>query len=200
MALEQEIKFIVSDFSLIRQKLQAIAIRPVKKVFEVNHIFDTPERSLRQKGVLMRLRQDDVVLLTLKRDSADFSSDQFKTREETETIVGSFSDTQAILEVLGYICVLQYEKFRESWIVNGCLVCLDILPFGFFVEIEGVPEAIQECIKVLALDIDRGITKSYYILNEEYRHNHGLPKSESFVFSPKRRHELLGSIQTTGKP
>lgn len=194
MFLEQEIKFPVSDFLQIRQKLQGVAAKPVKTVFEVNHIFDTSERSLGQAGVLLRLRQDGATLLTLKRKPVAASSGQFKVREEIETVVESFSATKSILEGLGFISVFQYEKLRETCMLNGCWICLDILPFGHFLEIEGESEGIMNCLMALGLDIARGSVKSYYDLNQEYRQGHGLPKNESFVFTPKEKAQLMGMV------
>ena len=47
-----------------------------------------------------------------------------------------------LLEALGFERMMSFEKHRDSWEVEGCLVELDTMPhFGKFLEIEGPSEA-----------------------------------------------------------
>ena len=64
-----------------------------------------------------------------------------KSREEVELTVTDPADAALLLEKLGYVKVLTFEKRRQSWQLGGCKVELDELPLlGSFVEVEGPGE------------------------------------------------------------
>jgi len=92
---------------------------------------------------------------------------------------------QAVLQTLGCEVAFAYEKWREEWKFGGCHICLDQLPFGDFVEIEGPPESIFAAARVLGLDSRHSSTENYHQLNREYRAAEGLPEDDNFVFPPK---------------
>jgi adenylate cyclase class 2 len=69
-------------------------------------------------------------------------------------------------------------------------VCLDRLPFGRFVEIEGEREAIFRTARELGLDLDSATTETYHALNRQAREQDGGKPSESFVFDPEQRARL----------
>ncbi|MGM0423734.1 MAG: class IV adenylate cyclase [Thermodesulfobacteriota bacterium] len=191
MALEVELKFQVQDFQRIRDKLQKAKASYLDRYFEQNLVLDTGSKELRQKDMLLRLRKSRRSVLCLKRRPRSWEPWQegFKVYQEHETELQDPEQMQAILENLGYTPAFRYEKVREKWSLEDCLVCLDLLPFGHFVELEG--ERIRECCRLLGLDPDAGSTKTYHELHLEYRQAQGWAAEDSFVFPEAKRKQLI---------
>jgi adenylate cyclase class 2 len=116
-----------------------------------------------------------------------------KVWEEYETQIEDVQNMRAILEGLGYFVAFQYEKYRDRWTFHSCEICLDVLPFGQFVEIEGNENTIYKSARLLGLDIREALTKSYYELNQDYRKARGLCAEDSFVFDTVKRSQLIES-------
>lgn len=186
MPAETELKFPAADLVRVRQRLQNHGAEFLCRHFERNLVFDTPERELRQKGVLLRLREADGALLTLKRPPDSEGPAGFKVLEELETGVQDFQAMRQVLEALGYEAAFAYEKLREEWRLEQCLVCLDRLPFGDCVELEAEPQAMEACAPLLGLELEQGSTATYHELHCEYREAAGLAPDENFVFAGRR--------------
>ncbi len=196
MSLEIEVKFPVSDFAPLRARLQGAGAIFLSRVFERNLVLDGPDGGLRAQGALLRLRQDVRARLTLKLPSLDGPAG-FKTREEIETTVGDFETAAAIFGHLGYVESLRYEKMRETWRYADALVCLDELPYGLFMEIEGEPDSIVMAAAALGLRMETASTASYLDLYHAHLDAKGLERSDSFVFSPERGARLRALCAAT---
>ncbi|MFW6414967.1 MAG: class IV adenylate cyclase [Thermodesulfobacteriota bacterium] len=196
MALEKELKFPCKDFSRVRQRLSREKAVFLDSYFECNQVFDTPDRGLKQKDILLRLREGNNNVLCLKRSPGEDYPPDIKVWEEFETDLQSPEQMRSILYALGYVIAFCYDKIREKWSLRGCKVCLDLVPFDQFVEIEGEIEEIELCAALLGLDMQTASTKTYQQLNREYRLKNGLPESDSFVFQEPERSKLIekGSI------
>lgn len=193
MSLEIEVKYLEADHKTLRGTLRKLGAQRVGRWFEANAVFDDPRRSLKATGTLLRLREKPGgAVLTLKRATPRASATA-KIYEEHETVVADAAAAAAILAGLGYAPVLRYEKIREKWTLLGCEVCLDTLPFGPFVEIEGGEDAIRACAEALELPAGNASTATYHDLNLLYRAKSGLPPSETFVFSEAERAELMAA-------
>lgn len=190
MGLEIEVKFPVADFSGLRSALQRKGALFLNRLFERNVVFDSPDGALRARGALLRLRRDDASRLTLKLPNPGGGHEGFKVRREIETTVGDFEQTASIFSLLGYNESLRYEKLRETWRHCDALVCLDELPFGLFVEIEGTPDSIAYTAGDVGLDMEDASTASYHDLYLAHLDAHGLPRQDSFVFPPEERSRL----------
>jgi adenylate cyclase class IV len=70
---------------------------------------------------------------------------------------------EQILQRIGFVRVLRFEKRRETWTLEGCEVALDELPrLGRFVEIEGPSDAaVMQVRQKLALEEAPLLTSSY---------------------------------------
>lgn len=198
MALEIEIKFLHADHDALRRRLAELAARRLSRYFESNMVFDDAARSLKAQGTLLRLREKPGRhVLTLKRSAADAAaggSALAKVYHEHETEVQDAQATRDILAGLGYAPVLRYEKVREKWAFLGCEVCLDLLPFGQFAEIEGDEEAISSCALALGLPLANASAATYHELNRLHREGAGLPQDESFVFAEDEKRRLLAEL------
>jgi adenylate cyclase class 2 len=189
MEQEVEVKFLDADLATVRRLLAELGAQGGEPYFESNAVYDDPGRSLRAADVLLRLRTGPTNVLTLKvpPEKAD---PRYKIYDERQTEVAEPEAMAGILAGLGYEVAFRYEKVRETWEFEGCTVCLDRLPFGEFVEIEGPREAIYPLAGRLGLEEDAASTRTYHALNLAWREEKGLPPDESFVFSQAQRREL----------
>lgn len=189
MPREVECKFLDVDHARLRELLQAAGARREGMVFESNEVWDWPDRRLRREGTLLRLRQHagsegESCILTCKLRKGE-STSELKILEELETRVQSAATLAAILSALGLQPALRYEKVRETWHLAGVHVCLDLLPFGRYLELEGEPEAIQQARTALELTRSDPSAATYLALHHEHLRRQGLPLEDSFVFAPE---------------
>ena len=152
--IETEVKFRATDLAALRANLIAQgAVVTQSRHLERNTLFDDAEHSLRQRGMLLRLRDALDTILTLKAPAPPgVQSTQHKSRIEREIIVSDYDAAFAILTALGYAPWWRYEKYRESFRLDDVIVALDHTPIGDFVEIEGPPDAIRPVAERLGFD------------------------------------------------
>ena len=169
MATEVELKFPVDGFQEITLRLRELCSIPGEATPEENLVFDTPNRLLGKRNVLLRLRLTaGHTILTVKgpvRDSA------MKVRSEFETrLSSSLDEARQIFETLGYEVVASYEKIRQVSRLGNVTVCLDELWFGSFVELEAsTEEDLADAALKLGLDPSHGLSRSYLNLEAEAR-------------------------------
>jgi adenylate cyclase class 2 len=190
VARELEAKFAVESLDELRARLKTLGGVRGNCRFERNAVFDTPERDMKARGELLRLRQAGKAFLTFKRPLSAPAHPGVKAMEEAETEVGDFEAARQILRGLGYVEALWYEKCREKWRLGEALVCLDVLPFGEFVEIEGEIDVISRAADCLGLDMGQAKSLTYHDLYREHLARLGLPPRDSFIFSEKDRERL----------
>ena len=164
-AAEIELKFVVDDpigFQAAIGKLDLSLKTP--RTFEANTLFDTPDRQLRAKRQILRIREyGSKHVLTHKRLASENAADlRYKTRIETETEI---EDHQAMAEIfcqLGYCPAFRYEKFRTEWDARtGGHLVLDETPIGTWAELEGEPAWIESMLASLEVDSERCTVESY---------------------------------------
>jgi adenylate cyclase class 2 len=182
MDQEIEVKFLLSDPAQYRKALLANAAKLIdERVFETNLRYDTPERSLTQNAQVLRLRKDSRNRLTYKADGR--LVDGLLVRTELETEVDDFDSMHNILEALGYVVFTSYEKYRETFRLNGVTVSIDEMPFGTFTELEGPSaEAIHTLADKLGLRWQAGIPSSYMLLFTQLKEKLGL-KTDNLTFA-----------------
>ena len=146
MAVEIEIKLKVEHLAPVRDRLRALGAQHVGEVMETNTFFDTPDRALLASDCGLRLRhsrdgatKSEKLVVTYKGPRGE---GQVKKREEIEVGVDKADAAEQMMERLGYVRQLSFEKRRETWRLDKCTVELDTLPeLGSFVEIECPSEA-----------------------------------------------------------
>jgi adenylate cyclase class 2 len=176
--LEIELKFYMSDFTALRSRVQNMgAVCLGRRTFEHNVRFDTGDGRLLKNHCLLRLRKDQNTTLTFKSPPAEAGT-RFKIFRELEVSVDDFDAMDAILNALGYVSCQTYQKWRETWQLNEATLCMDTLPFGRFLEIEGSPDPIMQVIHDLGLQWKHRILSSYLEIFNVLRDLEGLPFSD----------------------
>jgi len=191
MPLEIEIKYLDVDLESLRTRLREQNAQYLNRGFESNVVYDDPSRGLLAKGVLLRLREKNSRFVLTLKSASETTSETAKIYDESETEIANAPAMREIITGLGYAPVLRYEKLREKWGFKGCDVCLDTLPFGTFVEIEGDEAQIAACAQALGLPAEKASKASYHDLNRAYREKAGLAPDESFVFPDKVKATIL---------
>ncbi|HET7145530.1 MAG TPA: class IV adenylate cyclase [Anaerolineales bacterium] len=175
---ETEVKFYVRDLKKIETRLldwKARLIQP--RVYEINYRYDLPDGSLRTKGLVLRLRYDTNAYITFKGPGV--LVDGIFSRRELEFTVSDFGTARNFLEALGYVQILVYEKYRAIYELSDCLVMLDELPIGDFVEIEGSDSAgIRKLTEQLGLDFESAVGAGYAKIFDNYNSRNGLPPGD----------------------
>ncbi len=196
--LETEVKFFLQDREMIRTRIIEMGAVSRGRVFETNIRFEDKGKSLLENRRLLRLRQDKKARLTLKSDGPDPDERQYKVRQELEVEVSDFDTAKAILEALGFAEEQIYEKWRETLtLAQGPEFCLDTMPYGEFLEIEGEPDAILSAADTLGLDWNERILENYLGIFERIRKQHGLPFSDLTFenFNPLGKRDFTSDIR-----
>jgi len=173
--LEIEVKFYIKDIEPVRQFLMNSGAVRSERHFEQNIRFEDYENSLIKKKSLLRLRKDSKNRLTFKSKPLDKQNTQFKIMEELEVEVSSFSVMKQILESLGFHKEQIYEKYRETFFLENANICLDTMPFGNFLEIEGSESQIVDLTKKLGLKWEKRILYNYLEIFEYLSRELSLP-------------------------
>lgn len=195
MALECELKYLDVDVDALRSTLLDLGATVDGPYFESNTVFDYEDRSLKKAGTLLRLRQKKgTAVLTVKKPPETEVPSSLKVFEEIESVVDDYETVQKALEAVGFTVAFAYEKVREKWRHQDCIVCIDRLPFGVFVEIEGTEETVPACAESLGIAGNATTKATYHALNIEHREKNGMDFDESFIFDAVRREAIFEEI------
>lgn len=158
--VEIEVKFFIKDITLVKTGLLSSGAESQGRVFETNIRYDDQAQSLLKRKCLLRLRKDRENHLTVKT-TPTLEDHDFKVLRELEVKVDDFEIMNMILNTLGFHKTQIYEKWRESYFLNEAVICLDTLPFGTFLEIEGSRNSIRKAVDLLGLDWNLRILSNY---------------------------------------
>lgn len=205
MPREVECKYTGVCLDALRSRLKELAVQGNAVChgahLERNTVFDTPERALRGRNNLLRLRLQawadrETCILTLKQPPTGHVPQGFKVWDEHETAVADCAAMGDVLLGLGYTPAFRYDKVREEWRVGQVHVVLDTLIFGDVVELEGEPEAIHEVAHLLALPQQQATTATYHDLNRQWRAATGQPAHDDFAFDDAQAAQHLARIRS----
>ena len=175
---EIEVKFLIEALPAMRQRLLALgATCSTPRTYEENLLFDTPDAQFRQQGRLLRLRRDRRNRITYKEPTTHNNLD-FKIMQEYEIEVSDFAQAHAILAKLGFVQVLRFEKYRETFTYQDAEIVLDEVPFGTFMEIEASPEDIRALVTALDLDFATRLVSSYVDIFDAVCTTYSLPVTD----------------------
>ncbi len=145
--------------------------------FERNVLFDYPERLLTSRGCLLRVRETPKGgLLTFKGE--DQGDPDFKVRPERETLCEDPKAMMEILEMAGFQRFFVYEKYRSEYCAEDATLCLDELPFGTYLEIEGEPDTIRRVAAHLGIEEGAFLKNSYVDLYRQVCLHQGRPMGD----------------------
>jgi adenylate cyclase class 2 len=175
VAVETEIKFRVQDPASLAQRLQSASFHlDTPRSFESNVLYDTPDRQLRSRTEILRIRSyNGKTVLTHKRLPDDRpGEDRHKHRIETETQVTDGNALAEVFRSLGLVPAFWYEKWRSEWSDGEGHCVIDETPIGNFAELEGTPEWIDRAAARLGIADHETMTLSYGRLFELWREEH----------------------------
>jgi adenylate cyclase class 2 len=175
MAVETEIKLIVDDVAGFSAGLQAAGFHLVTpRSFESNVLYDTPDRQMRARTEILRIRNyAGRCLMTHKRlPDSGVGEDRHKHRIETETEVSDGEALAAVFLSLGLVAAFRYEKWRTEWSDGEGHCVVDETPIGNYAELEGSAEWIDSAAARLGIDPAQYMTLSYGRLFELWRQEH----------------------------
>jgi adenylate cyclase class 2 len=158
--LEIEVKFFLKKRMAVRSQILKLGARSLGRFFEKNIRFENENNSFGRKNSLLRLRQDQKTTLTFKSESAD-TDRQFKIHKELEVEISDFGSMVQILECAGFHQAQMYEKWRETLVLNNTSFCLDTMPFGEFLEVEGTKSEIIKWTNKIGLQWGKRILLNY---------------------------------------
>jgi adenylate cyclase, class 2 len=175
MPVETEIKFRVEDVPGLNSRLEEAGFRlQTPRSFESNVLYDTPDRRLRARTEILRLRSyAGRWILTHKRlpDNGP-GEDAHKHRIETETGISDGDAFAQVLQSIGLTAAFHYEKWRAEWGDGEGHCVVDETPIGDFAELEGPAEWIDRTAQRLGIDAEQYITLSYGRLFDVWREQH----------------------------
>jgi adenylate cyclase class 2 len=185
---EIEAKYYVRDFESLRSILRSLGAKRIgERIFERNWRFDTPDRTLTQRGEVLRIRKDLRCRLTYKRPIQGTLE-----RMEIEIEVDDWSKTKMFLEAIGYEVFFIYEKYRETFEVGDTEVVLDEVPYGHFVEIEGPSvESIRRISDELHLEWDYRLSATYLSIFRQMQKEFHLPFRDATFEAFSRFRQVL---------
>ena len=166
---EIEIKLEIANASQASRRLRALgATLRSRRRFEDNILLDTPDRGLRKRGALLRVRESgDRTLLTYKGKGTVVRG--AKVRAEIETDASDAKALIAILERLGFTKRFRYQKYRTTFRHDSLVITLDETPIGNYLEIEGSHASLRQFAERLGYKRQQFISKTYHDLFQLYR-------------------------------
>jgi len=186
---EIELKFPVPDVAALQSRLPALGFfLETPRTFESNTLYDTVDRTLRESGQILRLRQyGERWTVTHKRhpdgeDPAQSGTARYKVRIETETTVADGPALAEIFTRIGYGPMFRYEKYRTEWSQGTSHLVIDETPIGTFAELEGPIEWIDRSVAQLGINPGACLTDSYGKLFLTWKEQTGSP-AENLTFS-----------------
>ena len=158
--LEFEVKFFLADIEALRRKILDLGARSRGRYLEQNLRFEDTNNTFKANRCLLRLRHDHKSTLTFKSPPNE-DSRQVKVLRELEVEVSDFAAMRHILESIGFHCEQVYEKWRETLTIKNIHFCLDTMPYGNFLEIEGTEKQIKQYARRLDLKWEGRILGNY---------------------------------------
>jgi len=169
-SIESELKFQVSgpgDHTKLRAMLRKRGAHLEGRYREENYRFNGPGKSPRTTTLRLRVLDGGPRGVLTAKGPATFEG-RVKIREETEIGVSDAHAGMDLLMQLGFQVAWAYPKHRTMWILDGVAVTLDVLEFGWFVELEGPVAILPEMASSLGLNPDRALRESYSVLARKH--------------------------------
>ena len=193
--IESELKFRLTgekDHVNLRRMLRERGAHMSGRYREENYRFNGPGKSTRNTTLRLRVLNGGPHGVLTAKGPAKFD-EGVKTREETEIDVKDVHATLDMLEQLGFRVGWTYPKRRTVWMLDGVAVTLDVLDFGWFVELEGPASALAEMAHSFGLDPAHALKDSYSVMARKHLKAKKLTKSPPVPVMPTHQDEKRSS-------
>ncbi len=179
MPIETEIKFRVTDLAALAERLPSAGFRcETPRSFESNVLYDTPDRQLRKRTEILRIRgyagRWTLTHKRLPRSGPGPAAENARHKHRVETEIG-IANGDALAEFflgLGFVSAFRYEKWRAEWTDGEGHCVVDETPIGDYAELEGSSAWIDRAAARLGVDPAQYVTLSYGRLFEAWREKH----------------------------
>jgi predicted adenylyl cyclase CyaB len=168
--IESELKFRLTgerDHANLRKMLRERGAHLTARYREENFRFNGPGKSTRRTTLRLRVLNGGPHGVLTAKGPATFDGG-VKTREETEIEIGDTHAVLDMLEQLGFRVGWTYPKRRAVWMLDGVAVTLDVLDFGWFVELEGPAGTLPELARSFGLDPAHALRDSYSVMARKH--------------------------------
>ena len=175
MAIETEIKFRVANVGELVMRLREAGFRlDTPRAFESNVLYDTPDRKMRARTEILRIRNYAGRWTVTHKRLPDVGpgEDTHKHRIETETEVSNGEALVEVFKSLGLVAAFRYEKWRSEWSDGEGHCVVDETPIGDFAELEGTADWIDRTAVRIGVNRQNYLTLSYGRLFEQWREQH----------------------------
>jgi adenylate cyclase, class 2 len=175
MSIETEIKFRVANVAELGQRLHRAGFREeTPRTFESNVLYDTPDRKMRTRTEILRIRNYGGKWTVTHKRLPDVGpgEDAHKHRVETETEVADGAVLAEVFRSIGLVSAFRYEKWRSEWSDGEGHCVMDETPIGNFAELEGSAEWIDRTADRLGVPRSEYLTLSYGRLFEQWCAEH----------------------------
>ena len=169
-SIESELKFRVrgaADHARLRAALRKQGAALAGRYDEENIRFNGPGKSTRNTTLRLRVLNGGPRGVLTAKGPAKFDAG-VKSREETEVDVSDAHATLDLLQQLGFRVGWSYPKKRSVWMLDGVAITLDVLEFGWFVEVEGPAERLSAVALGLGLDPANALKDSYSVMAKKH--------------------------------
>ena len=175
--IEREVKLTFESADAARAAVAAIGATPLNgRRLQEDTLLDTANDDLKRRRSALRVRQDGGrSLLTFK---GPVQPAALKIREELETVVGDGMLVMRMLAELGFHPWFRYQKYREEFTLDDCIIAIDETPVGVFVEIEGGEQGIAAAATALGRRPADYVLESYRGLFVQHCETHGLTATD----------------------
>ncbi|MFJ6212025.1 class IV adenylate cyclase [Streptomyces sp. NPDC092296] len=148
--VEYEAKILNVDPEEIRDVLATAGAGHLADRLQRRYVYDIPGKA----GTWVRLRDNGSTVTLCVKEILDHDAIDGVT--ETETIVGDFDATNAILAKLGYEPRAYQENRRSSWSLNGASIEIDHWPLiPPYLEVEGNSgRHVHDTVRALGLSVN----------------------------------------------
>lgn len=196
--LEVEVKFFLNQPEKMQQRIVALGATSQPKMFETNLRLEDSGHTLKANNKLLRLRKDRSSRLTFKCKPSSGTS-ECKVYRELEVEINDFDMMKDIFAELGYRPVQIYEKWRQTYQLKDVELCMDTMPYGTFLEIEGPEESIKTTAQNLKLAWEDRILSNYLAIFQMLRTHSNLPFNDvtfaNFEKNPADITPILASLK-----
>ncbi|MCR1972224.1 class IV adenylate cyclase [Clostridium cochlearium] len=180
---ELEVKILNIDLEDIRNKVNLLNCKNVKKENQINKIFDFKDNTLLKQQGYARIRIVEDLLLNCNRYYMTvkkiLSQSKFKIMDEHEIEISNDKEGENIFKALGLQMNQCIRKYRESYKYKDSLIEIDINDKSFcpfpYIEIESPNEKeLEEIVNLLGYSIEDTTSKNIYELIKLFKNNQEL--------------------------